>query len=57
MKDLPAILDLIRIDLLKYLAHLEYSEKKVRHIPLNISVFDNDEELEVLESFASRFAR
>lgn len=45
----------IRSSVEKALSHLEYSFKKVQNIPLTGSW--SEEQLEVLESFSSRFAR
>ncbi len=56
MKSKTALLEKIKDDLKKSLNHLDYSFKKSLKIDLTKSAL-SEEELEVLESFSSRFVR
>ena len=46
----------LREKLLKAIGHLEYSYKKIQHIPPDIDTLD-EEGLETWESFSARFCR
>lgn len=48
-------LDTYRQNLLKSIAHLEYSQKKARKLPFHLAQLD-EESLEIWESFSARFS-